>query len=146
EVNLIADARVAQLWLAERTGLDPADIVVIGRSLGGAVAVALASQYEVRGLGLDRTFSELTSAAAHNFPWLPVRLMMKNRFSSIERIQNYHGPLLQAHGTDDAIVPYELGKDLFDAAPSKNKRFLTVDGGTHSGPLPQFCYDALSEF
>jgi fermentation-respiration switch protein FrsA (DUF1100 family) len=145
-VNLIADGRVAHLWLAEKTGVDPKDIVLIGRSLGGAVAVALAAEYNVRGLVLDRTFSELTDAAAHNFPWLPVRLMMKNRFSSIERIKHYHGPLLQAHGTDDHIVPFALGKKLFEAAPSKNKRFLTVEGGDHSGPLPEYCYDALVEF
>jgi len=72
--------------------------------------------------------------------------VMRNRFSSIERIQHYHGPLLQAHGTKDSIVPYELGKKLFDAAPSKNKLFLTVEDGDHSGPLPEYCYDALSEF
>jgi fermentation-respiration switch protein FrsA (DUF1100 family) len=71
---------------------------------------------------------------------------MKNRFSSIERIQHYHGPLLQTHGTGDAIVPLALGKKLFDATPSKNKRFLTVEGGDHSGPLPEYCYDALIEF
>jgi fermentation-respiration switch protein FrsA (DUF1100 family) len=146
EVNLIADGRVAHLWLAERTGVNPADIVVMGRSLGGAVAVALAAEYKVRGLVLDRTFSELTDAAAHNYPWLPVRLVMRNRFSSIERIQHYHGPLLQAHGTNDAIVPYALGKKLFDAAPSKNKKFLTVEGGDHSGQLPEFCHHALVEF
>lgn len=146
EVNLIADARVAQLWLAEKCGIDPGDIVVLGRSLGGAVAVALAAEYDVRGLVLDRTFSELTDAAAHNYPWLPVRLVMRNRFSSIDRIKHYHGPLLQAHGTEDRIVPLALGKKLFDAAPSKNKRFLEVVGADHSGQLPEYCYDALVEF
>ncbi len=146
EVNLIADGREALHWLANKTGLDHSDIVLLGRSLGGAVAVALAAEFEVRGLVLDRTFSELTDAAAHNYPWLPVRLVMKNRFSSVERIKNYHGPLLQAHGTNDSIVPYALGKKLFDAAPSTHKKFLTVEDGDHSGPLPEFCYDALVEF
>ncbi len=146
ELNLIADGRAAQLWLAEKMGLDPREIVLMGRSLGGAVAVALASEFKVRGLVLDRTFSELTDAAAHNYPWFPVRLVMKNRFSSMERIQHYHGPLLQTHGTHDTIVPLALGKKLFDAAPSKNKRFLTVEGGDHSGQLPEYCYHALIEF
>jgi fermentation-respiration switch protein FrsA (DUF1100 family) len=146
EENLIADGRVALLWLANKVGLDPSNIVLIGRSLGGAVAVALAAEFNVRGLVLDRTFSVLTDAAAHNYPWLPVRLVMRNRFSSVERIKNYHGPLLQTHGTQDRIVPYMLGKKLFEAAPGKNKKFLTVEGGDHSGPLPGFCYDALVEF
>jgi fermentation-respiration switch protein FrsA (DUF1100 family) len=146
EENLIADGRVALMWLANKVGLDPSNIVIIGRSLGGAVAVALAAEFNVRGLVLDRTFSELTDAAAHNYPWLPVRLVMRNRFSSMERIKNYHGPLLQSHGTKDRIVPYVLGKKLFEASPSQNKKFLTVEGGDHSGPLPDFCYDALVEF
>lgn len=146
EKNVIPDARVALLWLAERTGIGPADVVLIGRSLGGAVAVALAAEYHVRGLVLDRTFSDLADAAAHNYPWLPVRLMMQNRFSSIEHIKQYHGPLLQAHGTADRIVPFKLGKKLFDAAPGKNKRFLAVEDGHHSGLLPEFCYQALEDF
>jgi hypothetical protein len=146
EHNVIADARVAHLWLAEQTGISPADIVLMGRSLGGAVAVALAAEYHVRGLVLDRTFAQLTDAAAYNFPWLPVKLLMRNRFSSLERIQHYHGPLLQSHGTADRVVPFAMGKQLFDAAPGKKKRFIAVPEGDHSGPLPDYCYDALVEF
>lgn len=146
EKNVIADARVAHLWLAERTGVSPADIVLIGRSLGGAVAVELAAEYHVRGLVLDRTFASLVDAAAHNYPWLPVRWLMQNRFSSLERIEHYHGPLLQAHGTADHIVPFAMGKELFDAAPGKNKRFIEVPNGGHSGLLPDYWYKALVEF
>ena len=118
----------------------------MGRSLGGAVAVALAADYGCRGLVLDRTFSKLTDAAAHNFPWLPVRLIMRNRFSSLEKIREYHGPLLQSHGSADAVVPFAQGKQLFDASPSQNKRFIEVPDGNHNGPLPDYCYDALIEF
>jgi fermentation-respiration switch protein FrsA (DUF1100 family) len=146
ETNVIPDARVAQLWLANRIGKQPDDILLMGRSLGGAVSVALAAEYPVRGLVLDRTFSRLTDAAAHNFPWLPVRLIMRNRFSSVEKIRNYHGPLLQTHGTADEIVPIAQGRQLFEAAPSKQKRFLEVTGGDHNGPLPETCYQALIEF
>ncbi len=146
EKNLIADGRAAHLWLAERTGVSPADIVLMGRSLGGAVAVALAAEYFVRGLVLDRTFATLVDAAAYHFPWVPVRLFMKNRFSSLERIRHYKGPLLQSHGTADQIVPFEMGRMLFEAAPGKNKRFIEVAEGDHSSPLPDYCYDALIEF
>ena len=146
ETNVIPDARAAQLWLATRTGIRPEQVVLIGRSLGGAVAVALAADYGCRGLVLDRTFSELTDAAAHNFPWLPVRLIMRNRFSSIEKIRLYDGPLLQSHGTADAVVPYEQGRRLFNASPSLDKRFIEVPDGNHNGPLPDYCYDELIEF
>ncbi|MCC6491735.1 MAG: alpha/beta fold hydrolase [Pirellulales bacterium] len=146
EDNLLADARVAQLWLAERAGVEPEEVVVYGRSLGGGVAVGLASQYPVRGLVLERTFAGLVETAAHHFPWLPVRWLMKNRFPSIDRIRDYHGPLLQSHGTVDEVVPYEMGRRLFEAAGSTNKRFITCEGGDHSCPQTDEYYEALVEF
>jgi len=146
EENLIADARAAQLSLADRAGVPPKEVVLMGRSLGGSVAVAVAAQYPIRALVLDRTYARLTDTAARFFPWLPVRWFMRNRFPSLERIANYHGPLLQTHGSDDEIVPIEMGRQLFDAAASRQKQFITVPGGTHNEPLPEFCYQALIEF
>ena len=73
ESNLLADARAAQLVLAKRAGVDPGDIVVYGRSLGGAVAVGLAAEHPVRGMVLERTFADMVETAAYHFPWLPVR-------------------------------------------------------------------------
>ncbi|MGI9427982.1 MAG: alpha/beta hydrolase [Bythopirellula sp.] len=146
ESNVISDAKIAHRWLAERTGTNPADVVIMGRSLGGAVAVALAAECPVRAIVLDRTFSTLTDAASHNFPWLPVRWIMNNRFASIEHIRNYQGPLLQSHGTIDQIVPFHQGRQLFDAAPSKVKKFLEVPDLDHNSPLPDYCYQELVAF
>ena len=146
EDNVLADARTAQLWLAKRAGVRPEDVIVYGRSLGGAVAVGLASQYPVRGMVLERTFADLVETAAHHFRWLPVRLMMKNRFPSIERITTYRGPLFQSHGTEDEVVPFAMGKKLFDAATTANKKFFVVEGGNHNGPQPDEYYKALGEF
>jgi fermentation-respiration switch protein FrsA (DUF1100 family) len=146
ETNLICDARSAQLWLAQRANLPSEALVLMGRSLGGAVTVALAAEHPVRGLVLDRTFSTLVDAAAHHFPWLPVRWIMKNRFSSIERIRHYHGPLLQSHGTADEVVPIEQGRQLFEAAPGSAKKFLEIPDLNHNGPLPDYCYQELIDF
>jgi fermentation-respiration switch protein FrsA (DUF1100 family) len=146
EANLIADARTAQLWVAERAGVRPEDVVLYGRSLGGAVAVGLAAEHPVRGLILERTFAELTETAAYHFPWLPVRWLMKNRFPSAERIAAYQGPLLQSHGTADEVVPFAMGQRLFDAATTPNKRLFVVEGGDHNGPQPEEYYEALGEF
>jgi uncharacterized protein len=146
EANLLADARAAQLWLAERAGVRPEDVVLYGRSLGGAVAVGLASEHKVRGLILERTFAELTETAAYHFPWLPVRWIMKNRFPSAERIAAYQGPLFQSHGTLDEVVPFAMGQRLFDAATTPNKRLFVVEGGDHNGPQPEEYYEALGEF
>ena len=146
EDNVLADARTAQLWLAKRAGVRPEDVIVYGRSLGGAVAVGLAAQHPVRGMVLERTFADLVETAAHHFRWLPVRLMMKNRFPSIERITTYRGPLFQSHGTEDEVVPFAMGKKLFDAATTENKKFFVVEGGNHNGPQPAEYYKALGEF
>ena len=146
ETNVLSDARDAQLWLAERAGVRPEDVVVYGRSLGGAVAVGLASQYPVRGMVLERTFAELVETAQHHFRWLPVRLMMKNRYPSAERIAAYQGPLFQSHGTEDRVVPFAMGQKLFDAATTRNKQFFVVEGGDHHGPQPEEYYVALGGF
>ncbi|WP_172992248.1 alpha/beta hydrolase [Lacipirellula parvula] len=146
ESNLLADARAAQLVLAKRAGVEPSDIVVYGRSLGGAVAVGLASEHPVRGMVLERTFADMVETAAYHFPWLPVRWVMKNRYPSIERIVTYRGPLFQSHGTADEVVPFEMGKKLFDAATTAQKTFFVVEEGSHNAPQPDEYYKALGEF
>jgi fermentation-respiration switch protein FrsA (DUF1100 family) len=146
EDNVLSDARKAQLWVAHRAGVRPDDVVLWGRSLGGGVAVGLASKFPARGLVLERTFAGLVETAAYHFPWLPVRWLMRNEFRSIDAIQRYHGPLLQVHGTADQVVPFEMGKRLFDAAPSRDKRLIVVDGGGHNDPQPDEFYDAADEF
>jgi fermentation-respiration switch protein FrsA (DUF1100 family) len=146
ESNLLADARAAQLVLAKRAGVEPSDIVVYGRSLGGAVAVGLAAEHPVRGMVLERTFADMVETAAYHFPWLPVRWVMKNRYPSIERIVTYRGPLFQSHGTADEVVPFEMGKKLFDAATTANKTFFVVEEGSHNAPHGDDYYEALGEF
>jgi fermentation-respiration switch protein FrsA (DUF1100 family) len=146
EKHLLADARAAQLWLAEREGIRPEDVVLYGRSLGGAVSVGLAAEHPVRGMVLERTFADMIETAAYHFPWLPVKWLMRNRFPSAQRIAAYQGPLLQSHGTADRIVPFEMGKRLFDSATTPNKRFFVVEGGDHNGPQPDEFFEALGEF
>ncbi len=146
ERNIVPDAAEALHWVARRGGVDPSEVIVIGRSLGGAVGTALAGQEPIGGLVLDRTFAKLTDAAAYHFPWLPVRRLMQNRFASIDSIQRYHGPLLQSHGTEDEVVPIAMGRELFEAAPSREKRFIEVPGLDHCEALPEYCYQALDDF
>lgn len=143
---VLSDAREAQMWLADRMEIAPKEIVLLGRSLGGGVSVGLASRHPVRGLVLERTFSRLKDAAAYHFPWLPVRWMMRNEFPSIEWIRDYDGPLFQSHGTNDEVVPYEMGRALYNACPSKSKQFYTVEGGDHNGPQPDDYYQRLGHW
>ena len=95
---------------------------------------------------LENTFSKMTEAAAHQYPWLPVRLVMRNRYNSLKRIPKYHGPLFQCHGTGDEIVPIDLGRMLFDAAPTETKQFFEIPFARHNDCLPPNYYAALTEF
>ncbi len=145
EEGILADARAARAWLAERAGVAERDVVVMGRSVGGAVAVDLAAKDGARALVLESTFTSVPDLAAHHYPWLPVRRLLRTRFDSLSKISNYHGPLLESHGDADTIVPYPLGRRLFDAA-NDPKQFFPIPGGDHNDFPPREYYEALVAF
>jgi fermentation-respiration switch protein FrsA (DUF1100 family) len=145
EWGLRQDARAARAWLAKRTGVAESDIVLMGRSLGGGVAVDLAADDGARGLVLASTFTSVPDVAAHHAPWAAPRLLMSNRFDSLSKIEKYHGPLLMSHGDADRTIPYEQGQRLFAAAPGP-KRFITIPGGDHNTPQSEEYRQALDEF
>jgi len=137
ETGVIEDGLAAQAWLARRGGMAPEDVVLFGRSLGGGVAVALAARQGARALILDRTFDSMVDVAAAHYPWVPTRLLMRNRFPSAARIARYQGPLLQLHGQIDQVVPFAAGQRLFAASLSAEKEFFAVPELDHFGPLPR---------
>ena len=145
EKGVLADARAARAWLAEREDIAETDIVQMGRSLGGAVAVDLAAADGARALVLESTFTSMPDVAAWHYRWLPVRLLMHTRFDSLAKIDAYHGPLLLSHGDADTIVPYESGRKLFEAA-NEPKHFLTIPDGDHNDFQPREYYQKLIEF
>ena len=139
EEGVLADARAARRWLARRAGVAERDIVLLGRSLGGGVAVDLAARDGARGLILENTFSSLPDLAAEHFPILPVRLLAPMRLDSLAKIRAYHGPLLQTHGDADRTIPFHLAEKLF-AAANPPKRFVRAPGGDHNDfPTREYC-------
>ena len=145
EAGVLADARAARQWLARRAAVDPSEIVLMGRSLGGAVAVDLAAADGARALVVESGFTSIPDVAAYHYPWLPVRLVMRTRLDAVGKIAAYHGPLLQSHGDADTIVPYELGRRLFEAA-GEPKKFITFPDLDHNDPQPLEYYEVLREF
>ena len=131
EAGILADARAARKWLSARTGVAEKDIIVVGRSLGGAVAVDLAAKDGARALILQNTFASLRGVADHHASPIPVHWMMALKLDSAKTIQQYHGPLLQSHGDADRIVPFEQGQKLF-AAANEPKTFFKAPGGGHN--------------
>ena len=145
EAGVLADARAARHWLAVHTGVAEGDIVLVGHSLGGGVAVDLAAHDGARGLVLENTFTSLPGVAWSHFPLLPFGLIMHCRLDSLDKIASYHGPLLVKHGDADEIVPFALGKKLFEAA-NEPKRFVSIPGGRHNDPPSREYLTALDQF
>ena len=145
EAGLLTDARAARDWLAKRTGVAREEVVLMGYSLGGGVAVDLAAKDGARGLVLWSTFSNLPQTAAHHYSWLPTNLLMTQRFDSLAKIENYHGPLLQSHGDADTVIPYELGQRLHQRHRGP-KQFITIPGTGHLDADSEEYQVVLSEF
>lgn len=146
EAGVLQDARAARQWLVERAGTAPADLVLMGRSLGTGVVVDLAARDGARGLVLYSAFPSMPEVAARHYPWLPVRWLMRTRLDSASKIGDYQGPLLQVHGEDDEIITADLGRQLFEAAPMQHKQWLMLPASGHNDPPPEKFYRALEEF
>jgi uncharacterized protein len=145
EQGLYQDARAARRWLAEKEHIAETDVVLMGISIGGAVAIDLAAKDGARGLIVANTFTSLPAAAQHQVPWLPMGLMLSTRMNSLAKIKEYRGPLLLSHGDADEVVPYKHGEALFEAAPGP-KRFVTNRGGKHNDAQPEEYRQALDDF
>ena len=145
ESGILLNARAARSWLAKRAGVEESEIVLMGESLGGGVMVDLASRDGARGLILERTYTSLPDVAAYFYPFLPVRMLMRNRLDSLAKIAAYRGPLVHCHGDVDEIIPFAMGRRLF-AAANDPKRFVALAGIGHNDPLPQEWDQAIYEF
>jgi len=145
EAGILQDTRAARAYLARREGIAERDVVLMGRSLGGGVMVDLAATDGARGLILESTFTSLPEAARHLAPWLPAKLLMRNRLDSLAKIPNYAGPLLQSHGTADRTIPFAQGRRLHAAAKG-SKRFVAIPGADHNHPQTLEYYRALAQF
>jgi hypothetical protein len=107
-------------------------VVSMGRSLGGAVACKLASSFPVSGLILESTFSSLLDVSKRSFPFLPVSLLLREKYDSGSIVRNLECPLLMLHSQDDDVVPYDLGQRLFQQAKCE-KQFVELVGSHNQG-------------
>ena len=145
EAGCYAAADAAYDWLVQVQRVAPERLLLLGRSLGSAVAVQLASRRPHRALILISPFTSLPDVAHLLCPLLPARTLMRNRFDSLARIRNCPGPLLVFHGTRDRTVPFVLGKRLF-AAAREPKRFVRVEGAGHDDGVTADFFADLRHF
>lgn len=143
--GILRDARAARAELAARDRMEADQIVLLGESLGGAVAVEMAAEDGARGLILENTFSSLRDVAGAYYPKLLVSMVVSDRLDSAANVARYRGPMLQVHGDADTIVPVESGRKLFSAA-NEPKTLLILPGHDHNDPLPERYYEAVQKF
>jgi fermentation-respiration switch protein FrsA (DUF1100 family) len=107
-------------------------IVLFGESLGGGVAAQLASTGRPAALVLASTFTSVPDMGADLYPLLPVRLLARIHYNTLERLPQIKAPILVIHSRDDDIIPYAHGRRLFEAA-GQPKQFLELEGGHNEG-------------
>jgi pimeloyl-ACP methyl ester carboxylesterase len=130
ESGCYAAADAAYEHLRSRNDVDMHRIIVAGWSLGGAVAIDLASRREVAGLATFSTFTGMTEMAGRQFPYLPVALLLRHRFESERKMARVTCPVLVGHGRADGLIPFEMSERLAAAAKGPVTR-LTIDDANH---------------
>jgi pimeloyl-ACP methyl ester carboxylesterase len=134
ENGCYAAADAAYDWLEREQGFAPEQIFIYGESLGGGVAVDLASRRPCGGMLLVHTFADLPSVAQRIYPWLPVVALMRNRFDSFSKIGRIRAPVVVAHAGDDELISRSDFDRLFGAITAP-KASLIRFGKTHEDPL-----------
>lgn len=132
EASVTDDARRGYDYLRNHLQVPAARIVVFGWSLGSAVAVNVASRVEEAAVILEGAPASLVAIGERDYPWMPVRLVMRNPFESILKVRQIDSPMLFIHSPDDRVIPIEEGRRLF-AAAEEPKAFVEVKGG-HINP------------
>ena len=134
EEGTYRDAEAAWEHLVTERGEDPARIVVFGRSIGGAVAAWLATKHKPAALIVESSFTSAVDMAAQLYPFMPVRLISRLRYPVIDFVTRIMSPILIVHSRDDEIIPFAMGKALYEAAPEP-KAFLELAGDHNNGFL-----------
>jgi uncharacterized protein len=128
EASVGEDARAAYAYLRTQQQVPATRIAIFGWSLGAAIAVDLASQVEARAVILEGAPASIVDIGQNQYPYFPIRLIIRNPFEVIHKVARIRAPLLFLHSPEDTIVPFAEGRRLFEAATSP-KRFVEVRGG-----------------
>lgn len=128
EQGLYQDAQAAWQYLINEHQYQPQDIVIFGRSLGGAVATQLASKVQSRALILESTFSSIKDMAQRVLPYISRLIYLRYDFKSVSIINKVNSPVLVMHSPEDEMIPFVQGEKVY-AAAQQQKQFYRLRGG-----------------
>lgn len=144
EAANVSDARLAyDLLIAE--GIAPEDIVAYGESLGTGVAARIAAERTVGGLILDSPFTSAVDVGARHYPFLPVGLLMQDRYEVLPYVAKIRAPLLVVHGERDQIVPFDMGKQVY-AAANEPKKLVALPLAGHNNHALHGSFEAIQDW
>jgi len=133
ESRVYEDAQLAWDYLVKQRGIKPSQIYIYGHSLGGAIAIDLAVRHpEAAGLIVEGSFTSaraMVDFQAGVYRVFPIDLLLTQRFDSIAKVDRLQMPVLFIHGIADTVVPTQMSKKLFDAAPEPKQLYIVPDGG-----------------
>ena len=124
ENNLYIDGNSAIDWLKKK-GVAEKNIIIYGESLGTGIATEISQNKNFAGLILETPFTSMIEAAKNFYPYVPVGLLLKDKYKNQEKIKNINIPILVMHGKADQIVPFWMGKRIFDLANNPKYSYFT---------------------
>jgi len=124
EHGLYEDGKSAINWLTKK-GVDEKNLILYGESLGTGVAAHLAQNKSYAGVILETPFTSMVDAAKIFYPYIPVNLLLKDKFENYKKVKNINSPILVMHGEKDQIVPFSMGKKIFEIANEPKYSYFT---------------------
>lgn len=132
-------------WLRDTKQIPPNRMIFYGESIGGGVAIEMATRHPCRAIVLIKTFTSLPAAAKGHYPWLPVNWLMSNRYDNLSKLPGIRCPVFVLGADADQVVPFEHAETLFRIA-NEPKQFFRDSGSDHNDPLPDSLWPVLRAF
>ena len=144
EKGLYEDARSAIEWLKEK-GINENNIIIYGESLGTGIATEISQNKNFAGVILESPFTSMIAAGKDKYLYLPVRFLLKDKYESDKKIKNIKSPILVMHGKVDKIVPFYMGKKIYELA-NEPKYFYFSEYDNHMMEYNENLLKVLKDF
>ena len=144
EQGLYIDAKSAVTWLNNR-GIKESEIILYGESLGTGVAIETSRNKIFKGVILESPYTSMVDLGKIYYPYLPVRLLLRDKFETYKKISEVQSPILILHGKLDTIVPFYMGKKIYDLS-NPPKYFHFVDNDDHMMRFDENLIQSIKDF